>query len=77
MSESSKAYVDHLREQWSEATDGSEWTEHLEAEVVRLRDQIDFWSFCTRQGMFRWCPEREDEFAQAMIDLGISPYASK
>lgn len=75
MSEGSRAYVEHLREEWGLSSDGRSWEEWLESEVIELREQIQFWSYCTDAGMRRTCPERCDELGDFMISLGIAPYS--
>ena len=40
----------------------------------RLRDGIDFWSYCMSQGMLETCPEKVDELADFLIRCKVAPW---
>jgi len=40
----------------------------------RLRDGIDFWSYCMSQGMRDTCPERVEELADFLMSCKVAPY---
>jgi len=42
-------------------------------EAARLRQGIDYWSYCTRMGMLQQCPEKAEELKKFHISCGISP----
>ena len=70
----SKEYVEKLRYNWANSSDGSSWEEFLERHVQEMRDFIRYWSYCTSVGMSRSCPEKCDELGDAMIGFGIAPW---
>lgn len=47
--------------------------EQAEKELERLREAVRHWSYCTRQGMLRLCPEKRDELAALMKSCGVEP----
>jgi hypothetical protein len=68
-------YIETLRYNWGNATDGSEWHEYLERKICELREGVRFWSYCTDRGMMRECPEKVEELGDFMMSLGIAPYS--
>lgn len=40
----------------------------------RLRDGIDFWSYCMSQGMRETCPEKVEELAAFLISCKVAPW---
>lgn len=47
-------------------------------QMERLKSQVRYWSYCTWEGMRKWCPEKREELQQFLGDeLGISPYDYK
>ena len=41
----------------------------LLAEIERLQEFIRYWSYCTRQGVVKYCPEKRGEWTEAMREL--------
>jgi hypothetical protein len=39
----------------------------------QLRKQVDYWSYCTRYGMYELCPEEWEKLKKFNSSLGISP----
>ncbi len=44
-------------------------------EIVRLREVVRYWSYCTYHGMRRECPEKESELIDVCRALNIPPYS--
>lgn len=42
-----------------------------------LKEHWRFWSYCTWQGILRWCPEKKEVFQELMTELGIEPYSAR
>lgn len=55
-------------EQWKDRC------EKLEAERKRLRDGIDYWSYCMSQGMLQTCPEKVDQLTEFLMSCKIAPW---
>ena len=49
-------------------------TEELTKEVKKLREIIRYWSYCTRQGMLKECPEKKDELYSTFRELNMHEY---
>jgi hypothetical protein len=47
--------------------DGSEAVERLN----KLHTFIQYWSYCTRMGMLKYCPEKKEELIESLRNLGI------
>ena len=48
--------------------------EQLRAENERLREKIQYWSYCTWAGMECHCPEEYTKLSKWLGGLGIHPY---
>lgn len=46
----------------------------LRDELKRVRDGVEFWSYCMSEGMRTTCPERVTELMDFLISLKIAPY---
>jgi len=46
----------------------------LQAEVERLKNDIDYWSYCTWQGMKATCPEKKKVLRDRFASLNLSPW---
>lgn len=40
----------------------------------RLRDGIDYWSYCMSQGMQQTCPEKVDELGDFLMSCKVAPW---
>lgn len=47
--------------------------ESLRGELVKLIEEIRYWSYCTRMGCIQTCPENLPKLAAFMHSLGIEP----
>ena len=47
----------------------AEAAETLAVHVNDLREFIRYWSYCTRQGLLKYCPEKREEWNEAMSEL--------
>lgn len=47
--------------------------DQLESQLEHIRRQVDYWSYCTRQGMLRECPELADELTEFFSECGVKP----
>lgn len=45
----------------------------LEGEVAKLKKGINYWSYCTRTGMDKWCPELREELREFHHSCGVNP----
>ncbi len=43
-------------------------------ENEKLEEIIRFWSYCTWQGMLKYCPEKKGELLKIFRELNITPY---
>lgn len=46
----------------------------LIAELKRVKDGVNNWSYCASIGMKSACPERVDALADFLISCGVAPY---
>jgi hypothetical protein len=46
----------------------------FEIELRRVRNGVDYWSYCMSEGMRKTCPEKVDELMDFLISLKIAPY---
>ena len=46
----------------------------LGGEITHLKYAISYWSYCTWEGMRKWCPEKGDQLKQHFRDIGVSGY---
>ena len=46
----------------------------LEKEVERLKEDIDYWSYCTWEGMKATCPEKREVLRSRFANLGLNPW---
>ena len=70
-------YVEQFRYNWGSKCDGTSYEQALEAEVQRLRDGIEFWSYCMDQGMKATCPESVEELSDFLMSCNIAPYSMR
>jgi len=43
----------------------------IEKENRELKEAIRYWSYCTRQGMLKLCPEREEELSDMFRKFNV------
>lgn len=74
----SRGDLDAIREDHTRVAAGYEvLLQHYresQARLAAIREQVQYWSYCTSEGMRATCPEKVDELADFMIDLKIAPW---
>ena len=54
-----------------EPCDSGDWYRVADVDVLlaKYRECIRYWSYCTRQGMLWYCPEKRDELNESLREL--------